>query len=62
LESSNRKHFLQLNLTGLICGLRAKSNGIEDAILDIGLVSPTKGARIFAMLNGVVDGGVGCSI
>jgi large subunit ribosomal protein L18 len=45
-------------LTGLICGLRAKANGVDEAILDIGLVSPTNGSRIFAMLNGVVDGGV----
>lgn len=45
-------------LTGLLCGLKAKSKGIEDAILDAGLVSPTKGARIFAMLSGVVDAGV----
>jgi large subunit ribosomal protein L18 len=45
-------------LTGLLCGLKAKNAGIKDAILDAGLVSPTKGARIFAMLNGVVDAGV----
>ncbi len=45
-------------LTGLLCGLKAKKNGVEEAILDAGLVSPTKGARIFAMLSGVVDAGV----
>ncbi|MCL1977708.1 MAG: 50S ribosomal protein L18 [Candidatus Bathyarchaeota archaeon] len=45
-------------LTGLLCGLKAKNKGVKEAILDIGLVSPTKGARIFAMLNGVVDAGV----
>ncbi|XHH07558.1 MAG: 50S ribosomal protein L18 [Candidatus Bathyarchaeia archaeon] len=45
-------------LTGLLCGLKAKSKGVEEAILDTGLVSPTKGARIFAMLSGVVDAGV----
>jgi large subunit ribosomal protein L18 len=45
-------------LTGLICGLKAKNNGVEDAILDAGIVSPTRGARIFAMLSGVVDAGV----
>jgi len=45
-------------LTGLLCGLKAKKNGIKEAILDIGLVSPTKGARVFAMLNGVVDAGI----
>jgi len=45
-------------LTGLLCGFKAKKSGIKEAILDAGLVSPTKGARIFAMLNGVVDAGV----
>jgi large subunit ribosomal protein L18 len=45
-------------LTGLLCGYRAKANGVKEAILDIGLVSPTKGSKIFAMLNGVVDAGV----
>ncbi len=45
-------------LTGLLCGLKAKSKGVEEAILDIGLVAPTKGARVFAMLSGVVDAGV----
>ncbi|MDR0797718.1 MAG: 50S ribosomal protein L18 [Nitrososphaerota archaeon] len=45
-------------LTGLLCGLKAKKENITEAILDIGLVSPTKGARIFAMLNGVIDAGI----
>jgi len=45
-------------LTGLLCGLKAKSKGVKEAILDIGLNSPTKGARVFAVLNGVLDAGV----
>jgi large subunit ribosomal protein L18 len=45
-------------LTGLLCGLKAKAKGIEGAILDIGLIAPTKGAKIFATLSGVVDAGV----
>ena len=45
-------------LTGLLCGLKAKAAGIKEAILDIGLVSPTKGSKIFAVLSGVVDAGV----
>ncbi len=45
-------------LTGLLCGLKAKANGVEEAILDIGLISPTKGSRIFAALSGVLDAGV----
>jgi large subunit ribosomal protein L18 len=45
-------------LTGLLCGSKAKANGIKEAILDIGLVAPTKGAKIFAALSGVLDAGV----
>ena len=45
-------------LTGLLCGFKAKANGVKEAILDIGLVAPTKGARIFAALSGVLDAGV----
>lgn len=45
-------------LTGLLCGLKAKAAGIDAAILDIGLVIPSKGSKVFAVLNGVVDAGV----
>jgi large subunit ribosomal protein L18 len=45
-------------LTGLLCGLKANTKGIEAAILDIGLISPTKGSKTFAVLSGVVDAGV----
>lgn len=42
-------------LTGVLCGLKAKAEGLEEAILDIGLFPPTKGARIFAVLKGALD-------
>ncbi len=45
-------------LTGLLCGLKAKKGGVSEAILDLGLVSPTKGAKVFATMSGVVDAGV----
>jgi large subunit ribosomal protein L18 len=45
-------------LTGLLCGLKAKAQGIEEAILDIGLQSPSKGSRAFAVLKGVLDSGI----
>jgi len=45
-------------LTGLLCGLKAKEKGVEEAILDIGLNPPAKGGRIFAALRGVVDAGL----
>ena len=45
-------------LTGLLCGLKAKAKGVAKAVLDIGLVAPTKGAKVFAALSGVLDAGV----
>jgi len=45
-------------LTGLLCGYRALNIGVKKAVLDIGLHSPTKGARVFAVLKGCVDAGV----
>lgn len=45
-------------LTGLLCGLKAKAKGVKEVILDIGLHSPSKGARVFAVLKGALDAGV----
>ncbi|MET1100878.1 MAG: 50S ribosomal protein L18 [Pyrodictiaceae archaeon] len=45
-------------LTGLLAGLRALREGIREAVLDIGLHRPTKGARVFAALKGAVDAGL----
>ncbi len=45
-------------LTGYLAGKRAKSAGVESAVLDIGLHSPIKGSRIFASLKGLIDAGV----
>lgn len=45
-------------LTGFLCGLKAKAKGVEEAVLDIGLHSPTKGARVFAAMRGVLDAGL----
>lgn len=45
-------------LTGLLCGLKAQTEGVKEAILDIGLIAPTKGAKVFAMLSGFLDAGV----
>ena len=45
-------------LTGLLCGLKAKAKGVTKAVLDIGLVAPAKGSKVFAALSGVVDAGV----
>jgi large subunit ribosomal protein L18 len=45
-------------LTGYLCGLKAKAKGVQEAILDLGLVSPTKGSKSFAALSGILDAGV----
>jgi large subunit ribosomal protein L18 len=55
---ASRKNLPAAYLTGLLCGLKAKAKGIKEAILDIGLHSPSKGARVFAVLKGVLDAGV----
>jgi large subunit ribosomal protein L18 len=45
-------------LTGLLAGLRAKSAGTEEAVLDVGLRHPTKGGRLAAALKGLLDAGI----
>ncbi|MFP3318144.1 MAG: 50S ribosomal protein L18, partial [Thermoplasmata archaeon] len=45
-------------LTGYLAGLRAKKAEIENAVLDSGLLKPTKGGRIYAALKGLVDAGI----
>jgi large subunit ribosomal protein L18 len=45
-------------LTGLLCGFKAIVHGVKKAVLDIGLHSPSRGARVFAALKGVLDAGV----
>jgi len=45
-------------LTGLLAAKRAKSKKISEAVLDIGLQTPTKGSKVFASLKGILDGGV----
>ncbi len=45
-------------LTGSLAGYRAKSRGIETAVLDVGTRSPTLGSRLFAAMNGAIDSGM----
>ena len=45
-------------LTGLLCGFRAADHGVKEAVLDLGLQAPSRGARVFATLKGVLDAGV----
>ncbi|HYA10531.1 MAG TPA: 50S ribosomal protein L18 [Thermoplasmata archaeon] len=45
-------------LTGYLAGLRAKSRGAEEAVLDAGLHHPTSGGRLAAALKGLLDAGL----
>ena len=45
-------------LTGLLAGRRALWAGIEDAVLDIGLNTPTPGSKVFAVQEGAIDAGL----
>ncbi len=45
-------------LTGFLAGKRASQNGVEEAVLDIGLKGPAKGSAIFAALKGMLDAGI----
>ncbi len=45
-------------LTGALAGRRALEAGVEEAVLDIGLHSPTPGSKVFAVQEGAIDAGV----
>ena len=45
-------------LTGYLLGLKALKEGYTEAILDIGLHSPTRHGRVFAALKGAIDAGL----
>lgn len=45
-------------LLGILVAKKALANGIEEAILDIGLFRPTKGSKIFSAVKGAIDTGL----
>lgn len=45
-------------LTGLLLGGKAKKQGIDKLVLDIGLQPSVKGSRIYAVLAGILDAGL----
>lgn len=45
-------------LTGFLCGRKALAAQVNEAVLDIGLRSPTRGTKVFAALKGAVDSGL----
>jgi len=45
-------------LTGYLAGKKAVAKGLTEAVLDIGLKVPAKGATVFAALKGMLDAGM----
>ena len=45
-------------LAGLLAGRRAFRSSVTEAVLDLGLIRPSKGSKVFAALKGVLDAGV----
>ena len=45
-------------LTGLLLGEKAKKQGINELVLDIGLNASVKGSRIYTVLAGILDSGL----
>jgi large subunit ribosomal protein L18 len=45
-------------LTGLLAGKRAVAKNVNKAILDLGLHTSSKGARVFSALKGLLEAGI----
>ncbi len=45
-------------LTGFLAAKRALEKGVKKAVLDIGINTPAKGAKVFAALKGALDAGL----
>ncbi len=45
-------------LVGYLAGKRALKEGIDEAVLDVGLNHPEEGGRLFSALQGMLDAGV----
>jgi len=45
-------------LAGLVAGKLALSRGVDYAIVDLGLQTPSKGSRLYAAVKGVLDAGI----
>lgn len=45
-------------LTGFLAGQRAIQSGTTEAIVDIGLIQPIPGSRIFSAVKGAIDAGL----
>jgi large subunit ribosomal protein L18 len=45
-------------LAGLLAGKKAAGQSVREAVLDIGLQTPSKGSKVFATLKGLLDAGI----
>lgn len=45
-------------LLGLMVGKKAVKSNIKNVVLDTGLVKPSKGSRLYAVMKGVLDAGI----
>ncbi len=45
-------------LTGLLAGKKSLEKGVKEAVLDIGLHTPIKGSKVFAVLKGATEAGL----
>lgn len=49
-------------LVGLVCGAKAKANGVKDAIVDFGLLRVLPKSKLYAAVKGVIDAGLNVRI
>jgi len=45
-------------LAGVLLGIKARLMGVEEAVLDIGMHTPSRGSKIFAAVKGALDAGL----
>lgn len=45
-------------LTGMLLAKKAKAKKINEAVVDLGLATPTKGSKIFSAVKGAIDNGL----
>ena len=58
-ETFSMKNANYCYLTGILIGKKAKAKKISEAILDMGLKRSTKGSKIYAVVKGCADSGIG---
>ena len=55
----NKGNIPSAYLVGLLAGTKAIKKNIKNAILDLGLQKSVKGSRVYAVLKGCIDAGLG---